>query len=159
MQVRRWMSATRFDDLIQNQVVQPKESIQLMQVRRGCQPLALTTSAKIRSCSPRNQFNSCKSNDGRQPLKLTSPIRLFTWTSSTQQFTLTSSSHQFTWMSSTQLFTLMSSFPQFTWMSSTLLFTLTSSSHQSTWTSSTQLFILTSSPINQHGRALLYYSH
>ena len=31
--------------------------------------------------------------------------------------------------------------------------------HQSTWTSSTLLFTLTSSPISQHGRALLYYSH
>ena len=38
----------------------------------GRQPLKLTSSTKNRPHNLRNQFNSCKSDDGRQPLKLTS---------------------------------------------------------------------------------------
>ena len=85
--------------------MQPKESIQLMQVRRwssaalndeltfshrppslrnqfnscksddGGQQLKLTSSAKNRPCSLRNQSNSCKSDGGDQQLALTSSAK------------------------------------------------------------------------------------
>ena len=143
------------------QAAQPKEPIQLMQVRRWSSVARnneLTFSH--RPPSLRNQFNSCKSNDGGQPLKLTSFFPHFTWTGSCQQFTWTGSSHQFTW---TSLTLLTSSFPQFTRTSSTQqvhsdefypsvhmdellpIIYIDGSSLQFTWTSPTQLFTLTSS--------------
>ena len=71
IQVSRWRSATRIDDLSQKQVMQPGNQFNSGKSADGDQQLALTTSAKIRSCSLRDQFGSYKSADGDQQLALT----------------------------------------------------------------------------------------
>ena len=63
-QVSRWRSATRVDDLSQKHVIQPGNQFNSGRSADGDQPLALTTSAKSRSCSLRDQFNSGKSAHG-----------------------------------------------------------------------------------------------
>ena len=76
VQVSRWRPATRFDDLNQNQVMQPGNQLNSGKLADGDQQLSFMTSAKIRSCSLRDQFGSYKSADGDQQLALTTLAKI-----------------------------------------------------------------------------------
>ena len=70
-------SATRFDDLSQNQVVQPKGSIRLIQVSRWRLATRFDDLSQKQVMQPGNQFNSGKSADEAQQFTLTSPTAHF----------------------------------------------------------------------------------
>ena len=85
IQVSRWRSATRFDNLSQKQVMQlgnkfnsgkSADGAQQFTWTSSTQQLALTTSTKIRSCNLRDQFGSYKSTDGDQQLALTTSAKI-----------------------------------------------------------------------------------
>ena len=75
MQVSQWRSAARIDELCQKQVMESRNQFNSCKSTNGGQPLELTSYAKNRSCSLRNQFNSCKSADGGQQLEMTSSTK------------------------------------------------------------------------------------
>ena len=73
--VSRWRSATRIDDLSQKQVVQPKGSIRLIQVSRWRSATRTDNLSQKQVMQPGNQCNSYKSADGDQQLALTTSAK------------------------------------------------------------------------------------
>ena len=76
IQVSRWRSTARIDDISQSsRSCSLRNQFGSYKSDDGDQQLALTTSAKSRSCSLRNQFGSYKSVDGDQQLALTTSAK------------------------------------------------------------------------------------